>query len=259
MALFTDADVLTLDDLLQYETSLVQVASSHSINVETKIRLSMDAVSDTLLLWLLQAGGSDPQYLSRRLLGVSTVVVTPPLQRWICFESLSRFFAEAYNVQLNTRFQGKWTEYRDQAREASGMVFMSGIGIVNNPLPKPGMPSVSIGSGNSQAGSLFIETAWVDGQGNESAVSPVNGVILSPSSAVSVSMFEGLTVVPNTAIGWNVYAGTDESSLTLQNNLVLPVGSAWQLPDAGLVNGRAPLGGQLPNFYILLPRKIERG
>ena len=29
MALFTDAAVVTLDDLLQFETSLVQVASSH--------------------------------------------------------------------------------------------------------------------------------------------------------------------------------------------------------------------------------------
>ena len=36
MALFTDSGVVTLDDLLQFEAPLVQVASSHGINVETK-------------------------------------------------------------------------------------------------------------------------------------------------------------------------------------------------------------------------------
>jgi len=29
------------------------------------------------------------------VLGLSTVVITPTLEKWLCFESLSRFFAEA--------------------------------------------------------------------------------------------------------------------------------------------------------------------
>ena len=37
MALFTDADIVTLEDLLPFEGSLVQVASAHGINVDTKI------------------------------------------------------------------------------------------------------------------------------------------------------------------------------------------------------------------------------
>src|SRR5438445_1669754 len=167
MALFTDAGIITLDDLLQFETPLVQVASSHGINVETKIQLSTNAISDKLLLWLLRAGASDPQYLNRRLLGLSTVVVTPVLQRWISFESLSRFFAEAYNVQLNTRFQGKWTEYQQEASRASDLVFMSGVGIVYGPLPKPAIPLVSVEAGTASPLAIFIQTAWVDGYGNE--------------------------------------------------------------------------------------------
>jgi hypothetical protein len=46
MALFTDADIVTLDDLLEYESSLVQVSSSHSIDVETKINLAVAAIRD---------------------------------------------------------------------------------------------------------------------------------------------------------------------------------------------------------------------
>ena len=133
MALFTDSDIVTLQDLLPFEASLVQIASSHGINVETKINLSIAAAGDKLLFWLLRAGMSDPQWVSRRLLGLSTVVVTPTLHRWLCFDTLSRFYSEAYYVQLNTRFEGKWTEYQAAADEAFTMVANAGIGIVYNP------------------------------------------------------------------------------------------------------------------------------
>jgi hypothetical protein len=259
MALFTDAAVVTLDDLLQFETSLVQIASSHAINVETKIKLATDAISEKLMLWLVRAGASDPQYLSRRFLGLSTLVVTPGLQRWLCFESLSRFFAEAYNLQLNTRFQGKWTEYQQDARQASELVFMSGLGIVYSPLPKPAVPLVSVQDGTAPALAMFIETAWVDGYGSEGATSPVSGVILSGASSVVVEMAEGAVNVPGAATGWNAYAGTDEHDLTKQNSAPLSIGSTWQLPSTGLVNGPEASGGQRPNYYIILPRTTQRG
>lgn len=259
MALFTDADIVTLNDLLAFESSLVQVASSHGIDVDTKINLATNAISDKLMLWLLTIGASDPQWLNRRLLGLSTVVVTPTLQRWLCFDSLSRFFAEAYNVQLNTRFQGKWTEYRQQASDASDMVFMSGIGIVYNPLPKPAMPVVTTEAGSAPAEALFIQTSWVDSHGNESALSPVNGVILSGSSGVTVAMAEGTLLTPPAAAGWNMYGSTAEDDLTRQNTSVLAIGQIWQLPAAGLINGLAPINGQQPNYYIALSKQLQRG
>ena len=173
MALFTDTSVVTLDDLLQFEVALVQVASTHGINVSTKIDLSLSAIGDKLMLWLLSIGASDPQWLNRRLLGLSTVVVLPTLRRWITFDALSRFYAEAYNVQLNTRFQGKWTEYQNEADKAERMVFMTGLGIVYNALPKPAMPLVSIENGTASAESMFLQTAWIDASENESALSAI--------------------------------------------------------------------------------------
>ncbi len=120
MALFTDAEIIVPQDLLPFESSLLQVASTHGINVDQKITLAKDTVGEKLLLFLQDAGVSDPQWLSRRVIGLSTVVVTPPLKRWLCFESLTRFFAEAYNVQLNTRFQGKWTRVSGGGEARSG-------------------------------------------------------------------------------------------------------------------------------------------
>jgi hypothetical protein len=259
MALFTDADIVTLDDLLEFETSLVQTASSHGINVDTKVALAQNAISDRLMLWLLSVGASDPQWLNRRLIGLSTVVVTPTLKRWLCFDSLSRFFAEAYNVQLNTRFQGKWSEYQAATKDAAEMVFMSGIGIVYVPLPKPAMPLVAIETGTVSPQALFIQTAWTNSHGDESALSPINGVILDGTSNVVVGMSEGPLDAPAAATGWNLYVGTSDSDLTRQNNAPLAIGSTWDLPTTGLIDGPAPVNGQQPNFYIPLSRQIQRG
>jgi hypothetical protein len=259
MALFTDTAAITIDDLLPFETSLVSVASSHGINVDTKIALSLSAIGDKLMQWLLAIGASDPQWLQRRTLGLSTVVITPTLRRWIAFDALARFFAEAYNVQLNTRFQGKWKEYQGQASDAEDMTFSSGLAIVFNALPKPEMPVISIQDGSMPAQSIFVQTTWVDGSGNESSPSPINGEILSGAATIAVAMAEGAIGAPVSVAGWNVYASALQTGLTRQNSQPLPIGSVWQAPASGLVAGAPPTSGQTPSCYVTLTRRILRG
>jgi hypothetical protein len=259
MALFTDAEIITLEDLLPYEASLVQVASSHGINVDTKITLATSVISEKLLLWLRDASVSDPQWVSRWVIGLSTVVVTPPLQRWLCYESLTRFFAEAYNVQLNTRFQGKWTEYQKAARYASDLTIQAGLGIVFKPLPKPQLPEVAVQQGGAPAESLFVQTSWVDSQGIESALSAVNGLVVGNQSGITVQMAEGALEAPPAAFGWNVYVGSNSNHITLQNGNPLTIGSTWQLPVSGIEDGEVGGNGQLPNFIVPICRQIRRG
>jgi hypothetical protein len=259
MALFTDPNVVTLEDLQLFEASLAQVAAAHGINVDTKINLSLSAISGKLLLWLLNSGGADPQWLNRRLLGLTTVVVTPALQRWICFDALSRFYSEAYNVQLNTRFEGKWTEYQQESDDRADMVFMSGVGIVYKPLPKPAMPLVSVQTGSLAAESVFVQVAWVGATGSESAVSAINGLILPANSSFTVATYEGAVNAPVNATGWNLYAGNSSGQLTLQNSAPLALGSTWTPPGGGVVVGSDPSGGQTPDFYVALARRIQRG
>jgi hypothetical protein len=259
MALFTDAEVVTINDLLEYEGTLVQTASDYSINVDTKIGLAMSGIGDRLLLWLLNIGASDPQFLTRRLIGLSTVVVTDPLRRWIVFESLSRIFAEAYNLQLNTRFQAKWQEYQQEARSAADFAFQSGIGIVFNPLPEPALPLVSVQTGYSSAAALYVQTTWVDSKGWESAPSPVNGQVIPAGSTISVAMAEGSVGAPKAAVGWNVYIGVDEGAATRQTSTPQQIGSTWQLPASGIVSGSLAGQGQMPNFFIRTSKQILRG
>ncbi len=259
MALFTDTAAITIDDLLSFEGSLVQVVSSHQISVDIKISLALDAISDKLMIWLLNVGASDPQSLSRQSLGLSTVVVTPALKRWICLESLSRIFAEAYNSQLNTRYQGKWKAYEQQAANAANLFSVGAVGIVYNPLPRPAMPLISVQSGNLPAQAIFVQTCWVDADGNESALSPENATVLAANSNIAVAMAEGALGAPAAAVGWNVYEGGQSDALTKQNAQVLAIGSTWELPASGFQIGSTGSGGQIPSFYITLSKQIRRG
>jgi hypothetical protein len=261
MALFTDTNIISLDDLLQYESTLVQIASSHGIDVNTKIGLAASAIGNKLMLWLLNVGMSDPQWISRRLLGLSTVVVTPSLRRWLCVESLSQFFAEAYNIQLNSRFQGQVSEYRQRAGEAANSTLQSGVGIVYKPLSQPGLPLVTVTAGTLPAQALFVQTVWTDALGNESAASPVNGMVLPANSAVAVAMGQGS--LPQSAVGWNVYISSTSAGLTLQNMVPIAIGASWSLPSTGVSNssGLATTQnlGQGPDFYITISKQIKRG
>ena len=259
MALFTDIAVITLDDLLPYEATLVEIASPHGINVETKIRLASSAIKDKLMVWLRDAGVSDPQFVTRRQIGLSTVVVTPAMRRWLSFESLSRFYAEAYNIQLNPRFQGKWVEYQQESEKARDLVIRDGVGIVYHPLPAPSAPQVTVETGTLAAQSIFVQTTWVDANGAESAISVVNGLLLNDNSGVSVSMAEEGTQIPPTATGWNVYLSSSQTGPALQNSVPLDLGSSWSLPAGGVVMGVAPTGGQMSDFYIPVGNRIRRG
>ena len=259
MALFTDPGVVTLDDLLPFEATLGQVASSHGIDVNNKISIASNAIGDRLMLWLLNAGASDPQWLTRRKIGLSTVVVTSALHRWICFESLARVFAEAYNLQLNTRYQGKWIEYQQQAQKASNLFFLTGVGIVYTPLPKPAQPLVSIQSGTVPAQTVFVQIAWVDSAGDESALSDATVPSIPDNSSLAVATAEGALAAPAAAAGWNVYAGTEAQNLSRQNLAPLAIGSTWDMPPSELIAGAEPINGQLPNFYVTLANEIRRG
>jgi hypothetical protein len=258
MALFTDSDVVTLDDLLKFESSLIQVSSTHGIDVEIKIRLAVDEIGDKILLSMLQAGAPG-QWTGTRELGLSNVVVDSPLYRWICFNSLARVYAEAYNVQLNTRFQGKWTEYQQQASQASSLVMASGIGVVQSPLPKPGLPTVTISQGAIATPAIFVQVSWTGNEKQESAPSPIAGAVLSGAASVEIALSEMGDDIPPNASGWNVYAGTEQENLTLQTEAPLTLGQSWEMPTSGIITGRKARIGQTADLNINFSKRIQRG
>lgn len=259
MALLTDYGILGLDQLELYEGAIASVTTTHGIDVDSKVQVSVASISDQILLRLLKAGLSDPQHLHRRALGMSTVVVTPPVDRWLCMDVLASIFAEAYNVQLNDRFKGKWTQYLAQADVAQQLVWQYGVGIVFNPLPKPAIPLVSVLTGPLPTQEIVVSVAWTDASGNEGTLSDGNGLILPDSSGINVATAEGAQNVPVGAAGWNVYVGQAGLEVTRQNNAPIPIGSGWTMPDSGILQGPPQQGGQQPDYFVIDPRRVPRG
>ncbi len=259
MALFTDSDLLTLDDLLQFESGLVQVSSTHGIDITTKIKLATDEIGDKLLLFLLRAGQSDNQWSSRAKVSLHNVFITTAIHKWLCCNSLYRIFSEAYNVQLNTRFQGKMNEYQKQADAASEIVFASGIGIVSEPLDRPGLPTLTWTGGSMTAPAIFCQVTWTDSTGQESALSPVNGLVLNGFSRVTVAMTEQGAAIPQAAQGWNIYISERQAGLSKQNQSPIAVGQVWAMPESGVISGSLFPGSQNPNYSVSSSRRWQRG
>lgn len=259
MALLTDADIITLEDLQLYETNISSLLTTYGIDANNKIQLATASISDQLLLHLLKAGLSDPQHTRRRVLGVSTVVLTAPLQRWLCVEALAQIYGEAYNTQLNDRFKGKWLQYQQQSAAACQLLWQYGVGVVYQPLPKPQAPLVATLTGSLANNELIVQVAWTDADGNEGALSQPTAVLIPDQSAIGVSTAEGVNGAPDNAIGWNVYAAAAGSEPSRQNNAPIPLGSVWVSPDAGLIQGPPPRDGQTPNYYVFDQRRLPRG
>jgi hypothetical protein len=259
MALLTDAEIVTLVDLQPYETNVVGVLTTYEIDAANKIGLATEVISEELVLHLLKSGFSDPQHSARRLLGVSSVVLTGPVQRWLCLETLAQIYNEAYNVQLNDRFKGKWLQYIQQTSATRQFVWQYGVGVVFKPLPKPLAPLIGLQIGLLPNCELLIQVAWTDVDGNESALSPAAAILVPDQSSIALSTAEGASSAPSSAVGWNVYVAQVGTDLTRQNNAPIPIGSVWVAPDAGLIQGPAPRDGQEPDYYVFDQRRLPRG
>lgn len=116
--LLTDGCPNTTEDLRLYESAILDVSSGEMINLDAKLKLATEEISEIVLNILLDhsnvAVGGD---VLRRSLGVSDVVVTRQLKRWHALHTLAIFYRDAFNNQLNDRYEVKWTEYQQLARE----------------------------------------------------------------------------------------------------------------------------------------------
>jgi hypothetical protein len=63
---------------------------------------------------------------------------------------------------------------------------------------------------------------------------------------------------PQNVTSWNVYVGTSPASLNLQNQSPLGTSNSW-IMSSGLNPGTALPTGQLPTWFVVDHRVIERG
>jgi hypothetical protein len=135
------------------------------------------------------------------------------------------------------------------------MLFQTGIGLVSDPIAVAVSPEVDLLSGPHGAAMYFAQVAWLNSTREEGMASPVTSASAPDQNSVQVTP----TNPPANAVAWNVYVGISVDSITLQNSTPLGMNQPWQMPMAGLIQGRSPAPGQEPNYYSQAPRFLQRG
>jgi hypothetical protein len=256
MALLTDGNPNNSEALRVYESSILSVANVESINLDAKLRLATEEVSQDVLDVLIEHTRTlDHQANLRRQLGVSDVVVSPQLKRWHALHTLETVYRDAYNNQLNDRYRMKWEEYQELGGDARELTFRYGIGLVSTPLPIPAVPLFGNVAGLIVATTYYVQATWVSTPGQESSPSMITTYTTVDGSLLTVQ----LTNPPVGATGWNVYVGLNAWPLALQNSAPVALDGIFILGGTGLAAGKTPGCGQSPNIYITGGRMLRRG
>jgi hypothetical protein len=256
MALLTDGNPNDTEALRIYETAILSVANVEMIDLDAKLGLATEEISDNVLDILLDhTRAYDPQSNIRRMIGVSDVAVTPQLKRWQAAHTLEIVYRDAFNNQLNDRYKPKWDEYRELSRAAREQTERFGIGLVLSPVPKAAAPILSVVPGTTAATTYYVQVSWVSAAAQEGSPSDLTAFETAGGSQLVAQAVQP----PAIATGWNVYIGLTDATVTLQNGTPIPVGQTFTLPSSGLVNGRPPGNGQAPDVYVTGGRMLRRG
>jgi hypothetical protein len=256
MALFHDGSISDTTDLQNYESDILSVASVEGIDLNAKMLLAQHELAHKLILFLLRRPPywRDPWLGGLRERDVKNVVVTGPLRQWHAYQSLAFVYRDAYNNQLNNRYQGKWQEYERLAKASERTYFQIGVGLVPDPVPMASAPTLSSVIGAGTGGTYYVAITWVNATGDEGAPSDLVELTTSDGQQLVVSV----GTAPNCVTGWNVYVGTSPENVSLQNATSLPPGGNWTM-NAGLSTGVALGNGQKPSWFVVDHRVIERG
>jgi hypothetical protein len=255
MALFTDGPISDADELRRYENDILSVASAENIELEAKIALAQQDLANEVLLFLLRRSSLRETTLAlRSRQEVSDVVVNGPMRQWHAHKTLALVYRDAYNNQLNDRYQGKWKEYEQLARSSKATYFQLGVGLVGQPVPKAAPPTLSNSTGSGVGGNYAVAVTWVNTGGQEGAPSDLSELTTSNGQQLIVAV----GTAPENAVGWNVYVGSSPAAATLQNQSPITGDGSWTM-TSGPISGAPLPKGQVPTWFIVDHRVIERG
>lgn len=237
MALFTDGTISIIEDLIAYESAILETAATEQIDLTIKLGLAQEELAIDLEAYL---SGRDST------LGLGNVVVTEPLHKWHTFRALALVFRDAYHRQLNDRYRAKWAEYQKLGQWAWDALLEIGVGVTGDPIPRATKPVLSYAVGAAAAATYFARVAWRNSDAEEGSPSDI-AILTVPEANVLV-----VTPVspPVQARSWNVYVGLSPTAQTLQNGAPLVVNEEWTEPVSGIRQGAALGTGQEPDYFL---------
>jgi|SRR5581483_5233549 len=255
MALFTDGLISTIEDLVAHDSAALDVAGTEGIDLTNKLDLAQDEIGVELLALLPRSSSYDQQFYGSAKTALEFLVITQPVKLWHVFQTLTAFYRDAYNSQLNDRYRGKWLEYKELVKWAARKVVETGVGMVWDPVPQAKTPQLSAILSAQPAATYYVTTSWLNSRGEEGMPA-----VYAPFTVEAGNTVEVRTVSPpSNATGWNVYVGFSPESLALQNTSPMSIDQVWSHLWPSLASGRPPGQGQLPNYFRSLPRVLQRG
>jgi len=257
MGLFLDGPAITIDDLLDEDSGLLDTAQTVGINVTAKLRLSMSEVQSELVTLLLRLQSTVTTGVIQPP-GIGQVVATPDLARWEKMQALAMVYRDASYTQLIDRYKSKWDMFVKLTQAARDQFVANGIGLVTTPVPQAALPVLGTASvTTTEAGGTFYAcVTWVNAAGQEGSPSAAASLVVPAQNVMTVMA----TAAPANAVGFNVYVGTVLAMMTLQNTTgVVPVGAAFtDLPGVS-ASSQLPGTGQVPDYVKALPATTMRG
>jgi len=255
MALFTDGPLSDGADLQRYENDILNVTSVEGIDLGGKLRLAQEQLSQEVIRFLLRRRTYANWPLEvERARDVNDVVVTQPMRQWHVHTTLALIYRDAYDNQLNDRYQGKWREYEKLAKASETTCFQIGIGLVADPVPKAPPPTIATITGPGSGATYYVAVTWVNASGQEGAPSDFSELSTSDGQELVVAV----SGAPLNVTGWNVYVGVSPGTGTLQNQSPLVTTANWTMTSE--LSAGAPLPqGQRPSWFVVDHRAIQRG
>jgi hypothetical protein len=249
MALFTDGTIASIDDLKEYESAVLQVASVEGIDITAKLKLAQREMGFVLSDFQARRGFTSPSDLGR-------VLVNEEMLQWHCLHTLELVYRDAYNSQMNDRYLGKWQAYQQSSARAAATVRDLGVGMVGTPVAKATEPIITTDPGGGLAArTYYVSVAWRALNGATGERSDPTVVAAPMSTLLRITAASA----PAHASGWYVYAGSSETEIRRQNEPPLAPGSTWVEPNNGLRFDLTDIPAQRPDWYVRNDRVLLRG
>ncbi len=259
MALFIDTDIRMIPELARYESSIIDVANTEGIDLAAKLDVAKSEIGLELERFFASLISYDPALFWRPTLlsklTMGNVVFSDALKQWQVCRTIAVTYRDAYHRQLNSRYQAQYAEFTRLAENAQSNCLDLGVGIVFNPIPAASPPVATVPGGPVTAGGWFLSASWTGANGAEGAPGPTAQYAAPTGIAMAVTSGNP----PSNVTGWNIYAGQTESTMGLQNDVPISVGSAWNLPANGFRTGRVPGTGQRHDQLLQRRRILRRG
>jgi hypothetical protein len=254
MALFTDG-ISTIQDLMGQDSSVLATAQTENIDLSLKLTLAQQGLGIEITTLLQRSSTCDWQFWLPPCPQLNNIVVTPPLQLWHVFQTLTLVYQDAYFNQLNDRYGGKRVQFQQLAKWAMDKLIQTGIGIATDPIPQAAPPQLTSVPGGGPAATYCASVSWLNAESQEGQ--PSNPSTLSVEAGYALAVQP--VTQPANATGWNAYVGLSPTTMTLQNTSPLPLDQVWVQPSPVSTSGQAQGSGQAPDYFRALPRLIQRG